>query len=150
MIGTYTKAIAAAVVAAGTAAVTALQDGVVQPIEWATIAGAFLVALGAVWAIPNVPESVRIYGKAITSGLVSLVGGIGTAYLDSVITPDEWVTVGIAFITGLGLVAIAPNARESDDPPQPGGDPVDEFEDYNPDDLPSDRPEDLVEEQPGK
>jgi hypothetical protein len=49
----YAKAITAAVVAALTAAATGLDDGALSAQEWVAVAIAFLVALGAVWAVPN-------------------------------------------------------------------------------------------------
>lgn len=49
----YAKAIVGALVAALTALVAALNEGGVSAQEWAQAAIAGLVALGAVWAVPN-------------------------------------------------------------------------------------------------
>lgn len=49
----YLKCIVAAIVAGLTTLVTALDDDAVTSVEWATIALAFFVSLGAVWAVPN-------------------------------------------------------------------------------------------------
>ena len=49
----YLKAIYGAAVAAVGSLGTALADGQVTGIEWATIAGAALAALGIIWAVPN-------------------------------------------------------------------------------------------------
>lgn len=47
------KAIVAALVAGLTAVVTGLDDNALTAREWVTALTAFLVALGATWAIPN-------------------------------------------------------------------------------------------------
>lgn len=52
-IGVYAKAVVGALVAGVGALVAALDDDVVTRAEWATVALAFLVALGAIWAVPN-------------------------------------------------------------------------------------------------
>lgn len=52
----YAKAIVGALVAAVSAAVPIVDDGVL-PSEALTIGLAFLVGLGAVWAVPNKPEA---------------------------------------------------------------------------------------------
>lgn len=51
----YAKAFTAAVVAGLTAAAAGLDDGSLSAQEWIGVAIAFLVALGAVWAVPNSP-----------------------------------------------------------------------------------------------
>lgn len=137
IIGAYTKAIAAAVVAGGTAAITALHDGVIVPEEWVAITIAFLVALGGVWAVPNVPKSVATYGKAIVAGLIAALGALGTALASGVgISPNEWITIGIALLGGLGLVGIAPNAAASDNLIEYPDDEYDEDGEFPP--LPAD------------
>lgn len=52
-IAPYAKALVAALVAGLTALGTALADGNVEPVEWTGVIVAFLVALGAVFAVPN-------------------------------------------------------------------------------------------------
>lgn len=52
----YLKAITAAVVAGLGVLALALEDGAVAPNEWVNVAIATLVGLGAVWAVPNVPD----------------------------------------------------------------------------------------------
>lgn len=113
-IGLYAKAIAAAVVATLMAAVSALADNQITPVEWTVIAGAFLIGLGAVWAVPNVPEVLRTYGKAATAGLVAVVAAVGVGLTDGALSQAEILTAVIALITGSGLTAIVPNAAESD------------------------------------
>jgi hypothetical protein len=49
----YLKAIVAALIAGLSSIVTALGDNTISPQEWVTAAIAFLVALGAVWGVPN-------------------------------------------------------------------------------------------------
>ena len=53
----YLKAITAAIVAGLTALASALDDGTVTAQEWVWVVSAFLVALGAVWAVPNAPTN---------------------------------------------------------------------------------------------
>lgn len=52
----YAKAIVAALIAGLTALGTALTDETVTTAEWTAVAVATLVALGAVWGVPNAPE----------------------------------------------------------------------------------------------
>lgn len=51
----YLKAIYGAAVAFVGSLGTALVDGQVSSLEWATIGGATLAALGIIWGIPNTP-----------------------------------------------------------------------------------------------
>lgn len=52
-IAPYGKAITGSVVAGLGALGAALSDGTVSPVETVTIASATVVALGAIWTIPN-------------------------------------------------------------------------------------------------
>lgn len=52
----YAKAIAGGLVAGLTSLGTALTDGIVTPLEWVTIAIAFLLGTGLTYAIPNSPK----------------------------------------------------------------------------------------------
>ena len=113
MIGLITKAVLAAFVAASSSVITALQNGHIDGLEWIAIASAFVVGLGAVFAIPNLPSGVAKYGKAIAAGIVAGLSAAATAYLNQDISPDEWVVIAVAVLTGLGLVAVAPNAPAS-------------------------------------
>lgn len=116
MISYYTKCIVAALIAFGGSITTALQDGVITPVEWVAAAITLVVAGGATFAVPNVPESVRIYGKAIVAGLTAGLGSLGTALTDGNITSAEIITIVTALVVGSGLVGIAPNAGQSDPP----------------------------------
>lgn len=51
----YAKSLIAALIAALTALGTGLTDGSMSPAEWVAVALAFVVALGAVYSIPNAP-----------------------------------------------------------------------------------------------
>jgi len=55
-ISMYAKAIVGALVAAGSAAVPALADDRLNAGETVTIVVAGLVALAAIWAVPNKPQ----------------------------------------------------------------------------------------------
>lgn len=114
-IGLYAKAIAGSAAAGLTAAVTALTDGQITGFEWTIIVGAVLVGLAAVWAVPNVPEPVRKYGKMIVGGLVAVVASVGAALVDgSGVSQAELLTIALAALAGLGLVGVTPNAASSD------------------------------------
>jgi hypothetical protein len=54
--GRYAKAIIGALVAGAGAWGTAVADGQVTAQEWSGVVAAFLVALGAIWAVPNSDE----------------------------------------------------------------------------------------------
>lgn len=115
-IGIYSKAVSAAVVAGLAAAITALADNTIGVPDGVAIALAVLGALGAVWAVPNLPAGVARYGKAATAGLIAGLGSVATALTStSGISAAEWLGVAIAVIGGLGLTAVVPNAVRSDE-----------------------------------
>lgn len=66
----YAKALVAAVIAALTSLVGALDDDAVSSGEGASIALAFFVALGAVWAVPNMKPGERGQSSVVTALLV--------------------------------------------------------------------------------
>lgn len=116
MIGTYTKCIIAAVMAGVTAAITALNDnGNITLLEWVVVASAVVVTGGAVFAVPNVPASVRRYGKAIVAAVLAGLGSVAVALTDGGVSNAEWLTIALAVIGGLGPTYIAPNAALSDE-----------------------------------
>lgn len=51
----YLKSLTAAIVAGLSAIAASLDDNALSAQEWVTAAIAFLVGLGAVWAVPNSP-----------------------------------------------------------------------------------------------
>jgi hypothetical protein len=55
-LNTVTKSLTAAAIAGAAALQTANADQLVTTSEWVNVAGAFLVALVLVWAVPNTPE----------------------------------------------------------------------------------------------
>lgn len=110
--GMIAKALAATAVSGLGAYAAALPDGV-TPAEVVGVAVTTLVALGAVWAVPNTPKPVRRYGKAIVAALVGAGGPIGTGLADGVLTQTEIVTAVIALIVGAGLTGAVPNAGVS-------------------------------------
>lgn len=114
-IGLYAKAVGAALAAAGTAAITALGDGHIDNLEWVTIGGAFLAALGAVWAVPEFPVSISKYMKAITAGLISGLASLSAALVSgNPFTQQDWINIAIAVVVGTGLVHVTKNATESE------------------------------------
>jgi hypothetical protein len=52
----YAKAIVGGLVTALSAAVVALTDGIINPVEIITIALAFIAGTGVVYATPNIPS----------------------------------------------------------------------------------------------
>jgi len=54
----YLKAIVAGLIAGLSSIVTALGDNTISTQEWVTAAIAFLVALSAVWAVPNAKAAI--------------------------------------------------------------------------------------------
>lgn len=120
-IGNYAKAISGAVSAGFAAAVSALADGNITAQEWTGIAVTFLIAAGAVYAVPNFPSAARSYAKAITAGLVGGFGSLGIALTDGGVSSAEWLTIAIAVLVGAGLVGAVPNAAYSSDVTAPVG-----------------------------
>jgi hypothetical protein len=114
-VGLYAKAIGGALAAAGTAAITALQDGHINTLEWVAIASAFVAAAAAIAAVPEFPVSVAKYYKAITSGLVAGLGSLSTILVSGhAFTSADWINIAIAIFVGTGLVHVTKNAAESE------------------------------------
>jgi len=114
-VGLYAKAIGGALAAAGTAAITALQDGHINTLEWVAIASAFVAAAAAVAAVPEFPVSVAKYYKAITSGLVAGLGSLSTILVSGhAFSSADWINIAIAIFVGTGLVHVTKNAAESE------------------------------------
>lgn len=104
-----TKAVAGALTAGGAAFTTAALDGDVTGTEWATVAVAAVMALGAVWAV-TAPAL-----KAIAGSIVAAVTAWSAAYSDSLVTSIEWVGIVLGFAAALALVGVTEN-----DPPAEG------------------------------
>lgn len=56
------------------------------------------------------------YAKAIVAAFTAGAGALFQAVGDNVITPGEWVTITLAVLASLGIVAAVPNAKQSDQP----------------------------------
>lgn len=54
------------------------------------------------------------YAKAIVSALAAGAGALAAATADSVVTSGEALYVGLAVLGALGITAIVPNAKKSD------------------------------------
>lgn len=113
-VGVYAKAAAGVVVAGLGAAITALEDGRISGAEWIAIVVAALVALGAVWAIPSLPDTVRRYGKEGAAGVIAGLGVIATALTGGGVTAADILTAIGALIVGSGLTGVTPNARTTE------------------------------------
>jgi hypothetical protein len=59
----------------------------------------------------KVPE----YAKTVVAAVVAGGTAVGAAITDSTITGNEWVAIGLAVLTALGVYAV-PNASKSDRP----------------------------------
>ena len=55
------------------------------------------------------------YAKTVVAAVVAAGTAVGAAITDSTITGAEWVTIGLAVLTALGVYAV-PNAPKSDRP----------------------------------
>lgn len=51
------------------------------------------------------------YAKSIIAGLISGLSAISAGLGDGSLSAQEYVTAGIAFLVGLGLVAAVPNKQ---------------------------------------
>jgi len=122
-IGTITKAILGGATAAAAAVTAALQDGLITNPEWINIVVATLVAGLTVFSLPNGDGASGLgrYTKAIHGGVLAGSAAFSTAITASgwPLSVNDWVVVGTAILVGSGLVAIAPNAAVSDNPPGP-------------------------------
>lgn len=61
------------------------------------------------------------YAKAVTSAAAAGTAALVTAMGDGIVTPGEWVTVGLAALAALGITAAVPNAAQSDPPSRTPG-----------------------------
>ena len=114
-VGLYAKALAAAAVAGLGAYSTAIQDG--SGLSASEVVGLIitvLVAAGAVWAVPNIPDGVRVYGKMFVGAIVAGLGTLGTGFTDGSLSQVEVISAVVAFIVALGLVGVTSNAASSD------------------------------------
>jgi hypothetical protein len=112
-IGTYAKAVAGAVVAGLTAAVTALADGSLTGYEWTVIVGAVLVSLAGIFTADNVKWFKT--AKAVTAALIAGVAALGVALLDGGgVSSGELLGLVIALLSGAGVTYVVPNAVSSD------------------------------------
>ena len=101
------KAIIAAVIAGATALATGWDDSVLTSSEKALAVGAFVTALGAVWAVPNK------YAKAGIAAAVAGIAALAAALEDDAVSAQEWVTIVIAVLTALYAVyKVVPNAGQ--------------------------------------
>lgn len=115
LLGTYGKAIAAAVIALLSAYTTARADGAgVSLGEGFVIAAAFVVTFGGVWVVPNVPDKVRKYGKLITGVVLVVISSLGTAATDGSISQTEIINAIVALLGSLVVTGGVSNAAASD------------------------------------
>ncbi len=56
--------------------------------------------------------SVAPYFKAVVAGLIAAGSSAITALGDNTLSAQEWVTAGVAFLVGLGVVAAVPNKTQ--------------------------------------
>lgn len=57
-------------------------------------------------------KKIAPYGKAVTAAVVAGLTALGTALDDGVVSAQEGVGVGIAFLVGLAAVWAVPNAEK--------------------------------------
>lgn len=55
-----------------------------------------------------------VYAKAILAALIALLGTLGTALADDVVSQAEWVSVALSAVVALGGVGLLPNAATAD------------------------------------
>jgi len=112
MLAQYAKAIVAIIGAALAVLVTAVNDGVLTPLEMVTVTIAVLTSVG-VYLVPNLSSGAQRYAK----GAVAFLGA-GLAALALVLTGalgwadvslSDWLTVILAALGGVGVVVV-PNA----------------------------------------
>jgi hypothetical protein len=105
----YARAIAAAAVAGLTAAITALNDGVINGGEWIAIIITIVVALGAVYAVAG--GGVQRTMKVVTAAIVAGLGAVATAWTTHHgfdFTGNEWISIALAVLLALGVVGATP------------------------------------------
>ena len=106
----YLKAILAALIAAGTAVATGLEDNTLTTGEWITAALAVLGSGGVVWYIAN--GAGAQYAKAVAGALTAGLTSLAVAVNDDLVTQQEWLTALVAAAVALGGVWAVPNQPE--------------------------------------
>lgn len=127
----YAKAIVATLTAVVAVLAAALTDGAVDTVELAHVGLALITALGVYW-VPNAPEGLRHYAKAVVAIAGTALQALVPFLIEGSVTPAQWLMVLLA---GLGAIAvgIVPNTEavrshyvsrvpvEVDDTPPPAG-----------------------------
>lgn len=54
-------------------------------------------------------KNITPYAKALVGGIVSGLAAASVALADGVVTPVEWIAIGLSFIVGTGFVYATPN-----------------------------------------
>jgi hypothetical protein len=111
-LGDYARAIVAAVVAAGSAFATAIDDQVLTGAEIGTIITAALVGFGLVFGLSS--QTVANI-KPIVGALVTLLATITTAYADKDFSGEDWAYILGAVIVAFGIIKATVNAPASID-----------------------------------
>lgn len=113
--GLWGKEINGALIAAAVAAQVALQDGRIQPGEWAGIAATLVGVFAAIAVTKNADAGFWSYAKAYAAAGSAFVGALGTALAAGgwPIPADQWVVALVALLNGLPVAATA-NAQVSE------------------------------------
>lgn len=107
----YYKLVGAFIVTALTAYSAAYDSGSdVSNSEWIGIAVAVAGSSAAVWYVTNGPGG--IYAKAIFASVTAAGASAMLALQDEILTQTEFITIVIAALGGLGLVAVLPGPKE--------------------------------------
>jgi hypothetical protein len=113
----YLKLLAAMVGAGVVVLVSALTDRHIDTAEWVQVAIQCTTAAG-VWMVANLPGFP--YGKILIAATLVLLNGV-VADLSGGITHTEWLNLGVAVLTALGVFALRNQPAGSVAPGQPAG-----------------------------
>jgi hypothetical protein len=105
---TIAKAVAALLGAAGVTLVSALSDGHVNTVEAIQIAIAVATAAG-VYLAANVPQ--MVWAKTAIATVLAVLNLYVTYVAAGPITTAEWVNLGIAALTALGVYVVPNGSR---------------------------------------
>jgi hypothetical protein len=117
----YAKAILAALIAAGAAIATGLDDNTLTWSEWITVALATLGSGGIVWYVAN--GAGAQYAKAVVAALTAALTSLAVAVDDNAITSQEWTTALVAAAVALAGIWAVPNTPQA--PSDIGDAPID-------------------------
>lgn len=91
----------AVVAAVASLLVAFLSDNAISTVEWVMLGTAFITAI-SMYVVPNLTDGTARYAKGIVTFLLAAFGVLYVV-LQGGVTTSEWIMVGIAGLTAIGV-----------------------------------------------